>query len=287
MKFFTQLLILAALWPGLAVPVLADKPLQVLASVHPLGLVAASVVPPARLRVLLPPGVTPHDFSLRPSDITVIQTADVILWAGADAEPYLAGFVHRWPDKIWIDVSRFAPPLNPADRHADHDHHHHHDGQDPHWWFSPPMMVKAQQQLAQVLGVDAGDFARSTGRSVALATQRLAPLRTRGFFVFHRAYDHWVDLLELNQAGAFTLTPEQKPGLKTLQSMRRQLQRGEVVCVFSEPQFSPALVESVVKGLPVKRGELDPMAQHIPLQANGYALFLTDLTDRFVTCLQP
>ncbi|WP_430460662.1 zinc ABC transporter substrate-binding protein [Thalassolituus sp. LLYu03] len=282
---------------------------RVLASVHPLGLVAASVVSAEQLSVLVPPGMTPHDFSLRPSDVEKIQAADVILWSGAEGEPYLAGFAKRWPDKQWIDVSAFAADGHhdddAQDGHDDHDHQrgdshrdgdvhdhgddahdhagHHHD---PHWWLNPEQMVAAQRQLAQRLGRDPAPFAAAVEQQLAASQQTLSPLRGRGFFVFHRAWDHWVEHFGLNQVGAFTLTPEQKPGLKTLQSMRTQIEQGNVVCVFSEPEFSPALVESVVRGTGVRRGELDPMALNIPLTVNGYPAFLSDLTQRFETCLK-
>lgn len=246
-----------------------NKP-RVLASVHPLALVAASVVELENLEVLLPEGMTPHDFSLRPSDIDRIQSADVIIWAGAVAEPYLAGFVGRWPEKQWLDVSLATSST---------------DIKDPHWWFSTELMIKAQQQLALMLRLPSNDFEQQVDQAVKQAQEQLEPLRHRGFLVFHQAYDHWVESMQLNQIGAFTISPELKPGAKTIQRMRKQLGNGYVVCVFSEPEFSPNIVETVTRGIDIKRGELDPMAYNIPLQADGYVLFINDLTQRFVSCL--
>lgn len=242
----------------------------VLASVHPLALVAASVVPVTHLKVLVPAGMTPHDFALRPSDIDLIQNADIILWSGPQAEPYLKGFAKRWPDKIWLDVSS----LDPSSRITD-----------PHWWLSPSVMKLAQAQLADILNADAAPFANAVDAAMAESEQLLAPVKQRGFFVFHRAYDHWVGALGLNQVGSFTLSPEQKPGMRTLQTMREQLQRGDVACVFSEPEFSPAMIDSVTDGIQVGRGELDPLGGHIAVTAMGYPLFLLDLANRASRCL--
>src|SRR5690606_27811541 len=105
----------------------ADQDLQVLASVHPLGLVAASVVPESQLQVLLPLGMTPHDVSLKPSDIERIRQADVVLWSGAVAEPYLSGFVGRWPQQVWIDASAGQQPAADVTHAAAHDDHEHND----------------------------------------------------------------------------------------------------------------------------------------------------------------
>lgn len=244
---------------------------QVLASIHPLALVAASIVPTEQIDVLVPKGMSPHDFSLRPSDIDRIQNADLVIWAGATAEPYLKGFVKRWPDKKWLDVSQFQEKNGIKD---------------PHWWLSPSMMIQAQEQLAEQLQLPAGDFAEQVNSTVAQAQIELEPLQERGFWVFHSAYEHFVALMNLNQLGAFTISPEQKPGARTLQKIRKQLASGDVVCVFSEPEYSPALVDTVLKGQSAKRGELDPMAIDIPLQADGYVLFIKDMSQRFQECLK-
>ncbi|MDO6680908.1 MULTISPECIES: metal ABC transporter solute-binding protein, Zn/Mn family [unclassified Oceanobacter] len=244
---------------------------SVLASVHPLALVAASVVPAERLNVLVPPGMTPHDFALRPSDIDLIQNADIILWAGPVTEPYLKGFANRWPDKIWINVAELGQD-SPI--------------QDPHWWLSPSVMKLAQQQLAEQVGRDSATFAAAVDLAVAESRTLLAPVRQRGFFVFHRAYDHWVAALGLNQVGYFTLSPEQKPGIRTLQTMRSQLMSGEVVCVFSEPEFSPALVDRIVEGITVGRGELDPMGLQVEIASDAYPALLMDMAHRARTCLE-
>jgi len=249
----------------------SGNPPDVLASIHPLGLIAASVVPAANLDILLQPGVTPHDFSLRPSDIDRLQEADVIFWAGPAMEPYLSGFARRWPDKHWIDISSFAYAA---------------DVKDPHYWLSAPVALAAQAKLAEIMGVDSDRFQTEVQQALAYSDAMLAPVRERGFFVFHRAYDHWVTERGLNQVGSFTLTPEQKPGMRTIQLMRQQLRDGEVTCVFREPEYSPALVVKVVGDLPVKQGELDPLGSHIALARDGYPYFLRDLADRAVNCLK-
>lgn len=247
------------------------EPMKVLASIHPLGLIAASVTSQENLEVLVPEGISPHDFSLRPSDIDRLQEADVIIWSGRQAEPYLAGFARRWPDKIWIDLSSYA--LEDQVR-------------DPHYWLSIPIALQAQQVLADTVGADSAAFRRQVERAVEYSDDVLFPVKDRGFFVFHRAYDHWVDERGLNQVGAFTLTPEQKPGMRTLQLMRDQLRAGDVACVFREPEYSPALVVKVVGDLRVKQGELDPLGTHVSLTQDGYPYFLRDMADRAVNCLK-
>ena len=269
LRYLLGLVVLSTLtFPAMSAP----KPLNVLATLHPLALIAASTVPLEQLEVLVPAGMTPHDFSLRPSDIDRLQNADIIFWAGPEAEPYLRGFAKRWPDKHWINLAIYRQ-----------------EGQsdDPHVWFSTVIALAAQADLAALLGHDNSEFAQSVAASVQFSEEQLQGLQQRGFFVFHRAYDHWVSERGLLQLGAFTLSPEQKPGIRTLQAMRDQLANGEVVCVFSEPEYTPALVDSVVGDLPVNRAELDPLGSHISVTKDGYARFLDDMAMRARACLEP
>lgn len=253
----------------------ANEP-KVLASIHPLALIAASVA--SDLDTLVPATVTPHDFAFRPSDIRKVQQADIVFWAGAESEPYLERFVQRWPDKIWIDVS--APAHKSSATQTHNDKHQH----DTHWWLNPELAIKAQHALAKALGKNS-DFEKRIRRQLSESERLLGAVKKQGFFVFHQAYDQWVTYFGLNQLGAFTVSPEQKPGLKRLNQMRQQLVAGDVVCVFSEPQFEPKLVSSVMRGLKIRRGELDPLGVHISVTKHGYAEFISDLTQRFVSCL--
>ncbi len=41
--------------------------------------------------LILPPGASPHEYSLRPSEAAALQDADVVFWMGADLAPWMAG----------------------------------------------------------------------------------------------------------------------------------------------------------------------------------------------------
>ena len=69
--------------------------------------------------------------------------------------------------------------------------------------------------------------------------------------------------------------------------MRNQLKNNEVSCILSEPQFSPALINTVVNGLTIKQGELDPLAGSSVLTKTAYIDWLSDMTNTLTRCLQP
>lgn len=86
--------ILALITALLAVS-LPVRALEVLTTIKPLGFIVAAITDGvSEPKVLLPTGASPHDFSLRPSDIRSINEADP--WSGS-APSWKASWPSRWP----------------------------------------------------------------------------------------------------------------------------------------------------------------------------------------------
>src|SRR5690606_28121933 len=65
---------------------------RVLASIKPLQLIAAAVLGDVHEPALLAPAsASPHGHALRPSERTLLEQADVLLWVGPELEFWLAG----------------------------------------------------------------------------------------------------------------------------------------------------------------------------------------------------
>lgn len=258
---------------------------RILVSNKPLALIAAATYPVEQIDILVPDGMSPHDYSLRPSDIGKIRQADKILWAGDHMEPYLAKFAteaagsESKPVK-WLDATHLMEDMGLY-------------GSDPHVWLSPELAIEISKRIVnwnpsdkEQAQKDHQIFASQLTALVAESKAQLAPLKKSGFFVFHQAYDYWFQAVGIQQLGAFTLSPERKPGARHVQKMRTQLKNKEVTCVLSEPQFSPALIDTVVNGLPIKQGELDPLAGSSTLTKTAYIDWLSAMTKTLAECLK-
>lgn len=260
MLFRSLLLSLSILLPA---SVMAD----LLVSNKPLALIAAAVYPAEKIQVLIPDGMTPHDFSLRPSDIRKLRSADKVLWAGPESEPFLKSFA----GKDWINATALNKQAGLFNG-------------DPHVWTSPATAMLIAQQLAQP---DAAQlFANQLKQQIIDIRQQLKPVAEQGFFVFHDAYSYFFEAIKVKQAGAFTLSPEHKPGARRVQAMRQQLSERKVQCVLTEPQFEPAIVERISAGLDINKGTLDPLASHIALTETGYFEWLQGMANTLHGCLK-
>ena len=115
--------------------------------------------------------------------------------------------------------------------------------------------------------------------------EQLAPVKDKGYYVFHDAYGYYEEEFGLNNLGHFTVSPERKPGAKSLIAIKKTIVRENVQCVFSEPQFTPAVIESVTRGSNAKQGQLDPIGSTVEVKSGSYFDFLQQLTDSYTSCL--
>ncbi len=82
-------------WPALllgllAAPATAEMPPRVVASILPLEGIAAAVMGEIGApELLLEPGTSPHATSLKPSQASMLDEADLVLWVGPDLETFL------------------------------------------------------------------------------------------------------------------------------------------------------------------------------------------------------
>ena len=192
-------------------------------------------------------------------------------------------------------------------KHEDHDEHdehaeaegeHHHDhGNDPHLWMAPERILEAAELITQRLQEDyperAAEFEerlhsfeeRLNAADSALAAQ-LKDVQTQGFYVFHDAFEGFVDHYGLNQLGYFTVDPGRKPGAKRLNQIRTALEESKATCVFIEPQFEAPVVRAIVGDLPIGKGMLDPLGREIAVDNDGIFNFLNALGNEIRTCLK-
>ena len=117
--------------------------------------------------------------------------------------------------------------------------------------------------------------------------ERLQAVQSEPFLVLHDAFQYFERRYGLNGAGSIRLNPELAPSLKRVQELRERVKTGYVTCLFKEPQFPEKRVLSVVSGLDIRLGSLDPMgtSYSVGQPFMAYDAFLEALAEQFSSCL--
>ncbi|VVQ24028.1 High-affinity zinc uptake system protein ZnuA [Pseudomonas fluorescens] len=284
----------------------AQAEVKVLTSIKPLQLIAAAVQDGVAIpEVLLPPGASPHNYALRPSDVRKVQSVDLLYWIGPDMEGFLPRVLNgrtlpnvAVQDLPGMKLRRFAEDSHSHAEEADeHDHDHRPGSLDSHLWLSPVnARVIATKMAADLSAADPDNAARYQSNLKAFderldaldarLKKRLADVQGKPYFVFHEAFDYFEDAYGLKHVGVFSVAAEVQPGAQHVAAMRARLQEVGKTCVFSEPPLRPRLAETLVAGLPVKLAELDALGGYTPATAQGYEQVLEKLGNDLAGCLE-
>lgn len=177
---------------------------------------------------------------------------------------------------------------------------------DGHLWMSyhnTVLLIKAvSAKLQQLKPSQANEIQQKTvlwlsklaDTDKKLETQ-LSVIKHQPYLVLHDAFQYFEARYALNGVGSIQLNPSVTPSLKRVAELRQRIQNGTVKCVFKEPQFPAKRVLSVVRGLEVEVGSLDPIGvlsnnnhdgSHSKASFITYDRFMQQLAEQFISCLK-
>ncbi|MDH2925098.1 zinc transport system substrate-binding protein [Nicoletella semolina] len=295
--------------------VIATAQANVLTTVKPLGFIASAITDGVtQTEVLLPVSASPHDYSLKPSDIQKLNSAELVVWIGEEMETFLEKSIDKLPkEKVLTleDVPAIEELVEHAEeqaelkekKHAHHEHKHshehshdHHHDENWHIWLSPQASEIIAEQIAARLSQqlphqkakiaeNLATFKANLNAKNAEIAQQLQPAQGKGYYTFHDAYGYFEKSYNLTSLGSFTINPSIAPGAKTLQKIKKDVEKNAAKCLFTEPQFTPKVVESLSKNTGINVSQLDPLGAKIELSSTAYPEFLQSLADSFGQCL--
>ena len=74
------------------------------------------------------------------------------------------------------------------------------------------------------------------------------------------------------------------PGAEQLSEIREVIEHEKVNCLFSEPQFNPAIIKSIAKDTKIKTGVLDPLGATLDKGKGMYFDLLQSMYASFKGC---
>lgn len=181
--------------------------------------------------------------------------------------------------------------------HEGHGHEgHDHGAIDMHLWLDPSNAKAFVQEIEEALSAADPDNAATYEANADALNEKLdvliaetdgalAPVRGRGFVVFHDAYQYFENRFDIQAAGSITVSPEAIPGAQRLTEIRAKVAELGATCIFAEPQFEPRLISVVAEGTQARTGVLDPLGADLEDGPELYFELIRNLTTSLTTCL--
>lgn len=301
----------------------AEAP-KVVVSIKPIHSLIASVMQGVgEPTLLVRGGASPHSYSMKPSDAKALSAADLVVWVGPELESFLEKPLKANAPKatrltlmelkgLTLLETREGGAWEAHDHghkgghdHKGHDHKHDHKGHDhddeheelnSHIWLDPAnaraIVTATAEALAAKDPAGAEAYRTNADRTLqqldaldAELKAALAPVKDKPFVVFHDAYQYFEARYDLSAVGSITVSPDRRPSAKRLSAIRAKIGGLGAACVFAEPQFEPALVQTVVEGTKAKTGVLDPEGTELPEGVALYPTLMRNLAASLRGCL--
>lgn len=180
---------------------------------------------------------------------------------------------------------------------SDTPHGNHPTHWDPHIWLNPDnatiVVTLIEQRLsarfphyAPIFQANAANLRQRLHQLDHTLKQRLIPVQRIPFVVYHDAYHYFEQHYRLHTVSAVTLHPGRPSSAKRIRALRTVLKTAKPVCLFIEPQFRTATVQSLIENFPITVATLDPLGANLDEGETHYVQLLRTLTDNLIACLQ-
>jgi len=248
--------------------------IKVVASIYPLGDIAKQVGgEKVAVKVLLPPGASPHTFEPTPVETMEIHKARVFVKAGAGLEFWAEKVVKTSGNKglITVDASSGLPLIRQI---------HSHDpligktkdleSADPHIWLDPMFVKKIADKIVDALSkADPDGKAYYTKRAEIYKkdlealhkeiSDRVKGFKVKEYITFHPAWNYFSQRYGLKIAGVIEESPGREPSPRHIAKIVKEIKRINSKVIFAEPQFNPKIAEVIAKEAGARVLFLDPI----------------------------
>jgi manganese/iron transport system substrate-binding protein len=204
-----------------------------------------------RVTNLVPIGASPEDYQPTPQDIATLSSAKLLVMNGAGIEAWLSRTLANAnnPQLITI-VAADGLPVKVGN---------------PHLWMNPTYAKLYAQKVRDALtrldpqhrdyyAANAQAYnAKLDTLSAWIAAQiKTIPPEHRKMIVFHNAWEYYNERFGLQTLGVIETSPGQEPNPQQLASLIDLAKKDNLRAVFSEPEYSPKLVQAVAHSANVK-----------------------------------
>ncbi len=272
--------------------------------------------------LILPPGANPHSYSMRPSEASVLEQADLVFWVGDALSPWLVaplGTLAGGAEQVALMEAAGTEVLpfrfggedhdeSAEDGEHDHDHdhdheahdeaggadeHHDHGAYDPHVWLLPANALSWLDLIAAQLSDLDPDNAETYQTNAQAARDRLsalfaelsdtlAPIRSVDLVLYHDATQYFEKGFGLHAAGTMTVG-DSAPSPRSLKELAGRVAELDQACIVMEPHVSPGLARAA--GADVPYVVVDLQGAEYPTGPDFYAELMRGIAADLEGCL--
>lgn len=269
-------------------------PIKIVTTTPPLYSLTSKLIKGTDVLVsnLVPGNISEHTYQLTPDDMRLLQDADIVVINGLELEEFLEPVLNELEAAV-VDSSEDVALLENAGRdevktdevktdekkEPEGNGKNEHGFFNPHIWLSPAnAKIQAGNILRELEKADEAESPLYKENYAALAVEldqleanirtRLGALKIEPYVVFHNAYAYFENDFGIRAAAYLEEFPGKEPSAEYLKEVIDIIEEKRARVIFTEPQFSPKLAETLANDYGLTIETLDPLGQR--LTEDGY-----------------
>ena len=235
------------------------------------------------INVMVKPGVSPHNFEPKPSQMKSLVASKAFFLIGDSSEKaWLEKFKQNAKNTLFVDTTVGIEKMEMIahedheenethGHHEDHEHEeaHEHSGLDPHIWLEPTLVkIQAKNIYEAMLKIDStnSDFYKTNYEEFLKELDSLdqdiktllSPHKDKAFMVFHPSWGYFAKRYEIEQISIEIQGKEPKPN--ELVKLIEEAKKHDIKIIFVSPQFSQKSAQAISKNIGANVVAIDPLS---------------------------
>lgn len=258
---------------------------RIVVSIKPIHSLVANLTEGVTTPLLFMQGATsPHHVMVKPSEMQLLTQADVFFFMGKNLEHPIAAIVKKLPSSVKVVSLLEIPQLNLI-------------RSDPHIWLDPIRMIRVTQtiteKLIQIDPCHRPQYQRNFEKLQKKLRQlhetlwiQLKPIQDQPFLTFYDAYTYLKERYQLHKGHGMVQHPEQAFSAYQLIRFKKQIDNGQLGCLFQEAGFSKKTLQMLNESKKISMDTLDVFGIHLSPGPLQYFEMMTQLAKTLSACAQ-
>jgi len=285
---------------------------NVVVSIKPIhSIVSALMEGTSRPQLLLESSDSAHTFHLKPSQLSLLSNADLVITIGDSFETGLKKTLGNIKDSSRVIVSEIndlnlydfryvdIDEINEdeKDEHTDHEEYEKHTGLDLHLWLDIVNMQKTAQYISEkLIIIDPNNsnvyeanlikiYSRLNKLKLELQ-QQLAPVRSEKFAIFSDTLQYFEKSFHFQKPVIITPYHGARLSIHRTLEARKKMKDLKIKCLLYGPENTSKKMNVLSEGLPIKALRIDILGAKLNAGSEQYFNLMKGLSSQLVKCLE-
>ena len=236
--------------------------------------------------LLLSGNQSAHHAHLKPSQISLLEKADLIVIVHPDFEEGLAKSIRNISTRKLLTVD-----------HSTLDEHDEHDDANHHSWLSTKNMQQFARTLTnKLIQIDSKNQAiyqnnlhKFSQKLITLelnSQQQLSTQNKQTLITYNNAFQHFIENNSLNQISSISRQHGENLSIFKILKAKKLIKKHQINCLLATNEIQKKRIDTLTEGLHINTASIDIIGFDITPDADHYFKLMQTITHKTAQCLK-